>query len=282
MPTLRDIKSHMQSVSSISKVTKAMQVVAAAKSHRLKSRVDDTRNFSERSWEVLAHLAEALQAVTDDDPVFGGYADPGRLGVILMTSNRGMVGAFDQMVIAQAENHISQRGLPAQAITIGRVGREHMRRRGFTILADYSTLDDRTSIDELTPLAHTVLDGFRGRVFDELAVVYTQFGASNRLTPTVRKLLPISTDHIASKREYIFEPDADELIRELLPRVIRFQLYEAFLESQTAENTARMIAMYQATRNADDLQSDLSRRYNKVRQQSITSELNDILGGSTD
>jgi len=281
MPTLRDIKGHMQSVSSISKVTKAMQVIAAAKSHRLKSRVDDTRNFSERSWEVLAHLVEARQVAAGDDPIFGGYADPKRLGVILITSNRGMVGAFDQMVISLAENHISQRGLPTQAITVGRVGREHMRRRGFTILADYSTLDDRTSMDKLTPLAYTALDGFRGRIFDELVIVYTQFGASNRLTPQVRRLLPISTENSMSKREYIFEPDADELIRELLPRVIRFQLYEAFLESQTAENTARMIAMHQATRNADDLQSDLARRYNKIRQQAITAELNDILGGAT-
>jgi F-type H+-transporting ATPase subunit gamma len=135
-------------------------------------------------------------------------------------------------------------------------------------------------LEDLTPLARLLLDGYSEGNFDEVSIAYTRFREGTRLQPVVRQLLPIAPPQDIRPRQYIYEPSPLELLRALLPRIIRFQLYEAFLESLAAENTSRMVAMRTATSNAGDIVSDLSLSYNKARQEAITSELMDILGGT--
>jgi len=281
MPTLREIKGHMSSVQSIAKVTKALGAVSAAKAHRLMARIKNTSVFAEKSWEVLNHLASAAEPYVQENPIFCGYPSVKRTGLLLITSSRGMVGAYDHSVIALASEHLKGRDLPAKVITFGRVGRNAMLRQGYDIHADFSLLDDAARGADLTPAARVVLDGFHKRLFDEVFVVYTQFKPGSRLQPTVFQLLPIRPELSSQTHEYLYEPSQADLLMALIPRTIRFQIYRAFLEAVTAENTSRVTAMRTATKNAADLMDHLKLNYNKVRQQTVTAELIDILGGST-
>jgi len=155
-----------------------------------------------------------------------------------------------------------------------------MLREGHHIHADFGLLDDRADITAMTPVARVILDGFRDRRFDEVVIAHTQFEPGARLRPAVRQLLPLGPSAPVEWRDYIYEPDPHELLLGLLPRVIRFQLYQMFLESLMAENMSRGVAMRAATQNAADIVDRLTIGYNKARQEAITAELMDILGGS--
>ena len=155
-----------------------------------------------------------------------------------------------------------------------------MLHRGYPIHADFDHLEEKGGFAEINPVSQVVLDGFRDRVFDQVAIAYTQFGPGVRLKPTVRQLLPVRPLESPGSLRYIYEPGPREILLALLPRFVRFQLYRCFTESLAAENISRMIAMRTATRNANDLMHDLVIDYNKARQQSITAEILDIIGGS--
>jgi len=228
---------------------------------------------------VLNHLASAAEPHVQGNPVFCGYPAVERTGMLLITSNKGMVGAYDHNIIALASEHLMVRDIPAEVVTLGTVGKAAMLRRGYHIHADFSLLDDTARDADLTPVAQIVLEGFHNRVFDEFFVAYTQFKTGSRLQPTILQLLPIRP--ISAKvREYLYEPSPEDLLMALMPKIIRFQIHQAFLEAATAENASRVIAMRTATKNATDLVDHLKLNYNKVRQQTITAELVDILGGS--
>jgi len=287
MSTLREIKSHIASVSSIAQVTRALELVSTTKHHRLQLRVDSTRAFAEKSWEVLNHLTSAAEDTVRASPLFCGRSPVRRIGMLLITSDRGMVGAYHDNVIALATHTLRARALPAELVTLGKVGREAMLRAGYAIHADFK-LDDRADITDLTSVARVLLDGFAGPdastggSFDEVLIAYTQFFSGARLQPTIRQLLPVCPHpgDSGNLREYLYEPKPEELLRALLPRLIRFQVYQAFLESLAAENASRMVAMHAATQNAGSLIANLRLGYNKARQQAITAEIMDIMGGS--
>jgi len=280
VPTLRDIKSHISSVRNIAKVTRAMEMVAAARNHRLMAQVESTRVFADKSWEVLNHLAGAAESGIRENPMFCGYSQVSQIGLLLISSDRGMVGAYDANVLNMVSRYIQDHASRVQLITIGKTGREAMLRQGVPIHAEFTNLSDKIDITELTPVARVVLDGFREHVFDEVHIAYTQFREGTRLRPEIRQLLPVCPEIKQDKREYIYEPDPNELLMALLPRLIRFQIYQAFLESLAAENTARMVAMHAATQNATEIIDNLTVSYNKARQQAITAEILDILGGA--
>ncbi len=281
MSNLREIKGHISSVRSIAKVTRAMEMVATARNHRLQARVASTRAFADKSWEVLNHLASAAESVVREHPMFCGYPTVNRTGLLLITSDRGMVGAYDHNVVSLATQYIESRKLEAELITIGKMGRTMMLREGYQIHAEFSNLSEKVDITDLTPVARVLLDGFRDRIFDEVVICYTEFQSGTKLKPTIRQLLPICPGEAPSRREYIYEPDPAELLQALLPRLIRFQIFQAFLESLAAENTSRMVAMHAATQSASDIIDHLTISYNKARQQAITAEINDILGGAS-
>jgi len=279
VPSLREVREHIRSVESISKVTKALEVVSVAKRQRLEVRIDNTQGYAQKSWAVLAHLAEAAGPEIADEPLFRGRKEIRHIGAVLITSQRGMAGAYDHNVVMRAQSFASGVGVPVAFVTIGRVGREAMLRQGYKIHADLAFRDNLTLID-VTPLARLLLDSFVEGVFDRIVLIYTQFHSGARLEPTVQELLPIVSTTSKRHRSYIYEPSIEALIRSLVPRVVRFQLYQALLESFAAENASRAVAMRSATQNAQSLLEDLSLSYNKARQQAITEELRDLLGGS--
>jgi len=280
MANLRDIKGHIGSVQSIAKVTRAMEMVSAAKSHRLQARVESTRPFAEKSWEVLVHLTSAAGSCVQENPMFCGYSDVGSTGLVLMTSNRGMVGRYNHELVSLATRYLETYEREAEVIAIGRTGRDAMLRQGYHVHADFSHFSDSDDITALAPVTQVLLDGFEERHFDEVVLVYTEFHTALRVNPRLRQLLPLCPDVSASARDYIYEPNPEELLLALTPRLIRFQVYQALLESLAAENAARRTAMHAASQNASELIDDLTVSYNKARQQSITTELLEVLGGS--
>jgi F-type H+-transporting ATPase subunit gamma len=305
MPSLRDIRRHVQSVHSINKVTKAMEVVALARNRRLTALSESSRGFAELSWRVLQHLAEAAGPELADLPVYRGRSAIGALGLVVFTSDRGMVGGYNHKVLTLVTNYLNQRhaqddSLRIELITVGRIGRNHWasstRPPYVHLHADLPLPSERQGIDAFTALARLVLDGFAQGNLDQIAVAYTQARSGALLQPAIRHLLPLAQADTAQGQAlaatakgrrrsgtpvtYLYEPEPEELLRTLLPRIIRFQLYEAYLQSRVAENTSRMFAMRSATQNGQELIDQLATTYNKARQQAITSELLDIIGGS--
>jgi F-type H+-transporting ATPase subunit gamma len=281
MSTLREIKGHISSVGSIAQVTRAMELVSAAKGHRISDRVESTRPFATKSWEVLNHLAAAAQQQVREDPLFCGYAQITTIGTILITSNRGMAGAYNQNVIELALQAASSAATPMEFVTIGRVGREAVLRTGHRIHADFSDLTDTAEIAAITPVARVVMDGFRDKGYGQVSIAYTPFERGKPSQPVIRQILPVCPEVPGQIRQYIYEPAPEELLLTLVPRLVRFQIYQAFLESLAAENMARRLAMHAATRNAQDIMEHLKISHNKVRQQTITREIADILGAQT-
>ena len=276
MASLREIKRHIASVQSISKITGAMEVVAEARIRRLRAREEATTAFALRSWQVLNHLAAAAEDEGREDPVFTGYADVSHIGILLITSGRGLVGAYNENVISLAIEFAQSQSAAIEMITVGRTGREAMLRRGYPIHADFAS-EERLELHDIAAVAQVILDGFEQRTFENVVMAYTQFGRGTTLRPTLRQLLPLTPSEMTGRRNYIYEPQPKRLLDALLPRIIRFQIYHAYLEAVIAENAARRAAMHAATQNADDLIAQLHLGYNKARQEHITAELMDIL-----
>ena len=277
MANLRQIRRHINSVQSIAKTTSAMEVVSTAKNLRIESRVANARLFAATSWELLTHLAWADEEAVRANPLFCGYDQIDSVGMILITSNKGLVGSYNHNLLAQALRVVEHR--PAvKAITLGRQGQLAMLRRGVPIHADVHLPEERVELDDLAPVAQIAIEGMNQRQFDEVVLIHTLYHEGARLQVTTRRLLPVCPEAPTERRNYVYEPEPEELFRSLLPRVIRFQLFEAYMESLVAENVSRMVAMRAATQNADDVIKDLTLAYNKARQQAITAEMADLLG----
>jgi len=195
-----------------------------------------------------------------------------------VSSDRGMAGDFDQAITTAALHFARDCDAPVHLLTIGKQGRDIMLHLGYKVYADW-TLSANAQLAEVAPVSQALLDGFGAGAFDEAHITYTQFHGGARFSPTTRRLLPASPSN-ARPQQYIYEPDPHTLLQELLPMILRFQVFQAVLESMTAETAARMVAMRTATRNADELVVHLRSSYNKVRQQAITGEMLDILAGS--
>jgi len=293
MPTsLRDIRRHMQSVQRIRKVTRAMEIVSMARNRRLQTLLRQSQAFAEMSWRVIGHLAQASTPAVRQHPVYAGYGTHDNLGIVLFTSDGGMVGSYNHDMLRYLDRYLDDQrqrspDYVAHIITIGKSGRAHFvgpdSSPYATLHADIPTPGSSQGIEAFTPVAKLLLDSYSSGAFDHLAIAYSQARSGALLRPRIRTLLPLgdlaSEASDASPIDYIYEPEPDELIRSLLPRVIRFQLFEAHLQAQVAENTARSMAMRSATQNGQELIQELEMTYNKARQETITSELVDLMAG---
>ena len=309
MPSLRDTRRHIQSVESINKLTKAMAVVSMARSHRLRSLVENCRGFAVMSWQVLVRTVMSAENDVREMPLFRGYGSQSRLGLALITSDRGMVGPYNHNIVQFVSDYLQRRQqeLPefeAHLITIGRIGRERLLETHamphVRLHADIASPSSGDGIASFTPIARLLLDGFAQGTFDHIAIAYTQPRNGALVQAKIRQLLPLCNimqvkaemlpvgieaardqqEHLVASTEYIYEPSPRDLLKTLLPRVIRCQIYKAYLESLVAENASRTVAMRSATKNGDQLIARLRLTYNKVRQETITSDLLDIIGGS--
>jgi F-type H+-transporting ATPase subunit gamma len=279
MASLRDIRRRIRGVRSTAQITKAMELVAASRMRRAQQRVVAARPYAETMRTFIAELS-AVAAGQSADELHPLLEQRGvdTVGIILLTTDRGLCGALNTNTIRRASELILAQTQTVELLTIGRKGQDFMARRGYTIFASVTGLGDRPSYDQVIPIGRNVMDSFMERRMDECYLVYPEFVSTLTQRPKVQKILPIAPagDAPAKSIDYIFEPDPKSILEELLPRYVEVLIYEAILEMQASEQSARMVAMRNANQNAQDLIKDLTLVYNKTRQAAITREVTEI------
>jgi F-type H+-transporting ATPase subunit gamma len=289
MANAREVKQRIKSVKSISQVTRALQAVSASKVRRAIDQLEDTRPYSVKAWQVLQHIAGQPDRSTLH-PLLEKRPEVQNILSIVISGDRGLAGAYNSNVIRAADEWARTITVPVKYITIGRRGRDQLLRRGREILAEFSNLPPQPSYLDISAVGRIAVDQFLAEEADEVYLIYTQFINRMNHKPQVKKLLPLETDidervksfedDIALTGGYIFEPDQQSILEEILPRFTMLQVFHAVIESLASEHSARMVAMKNATDNATDLADALQLDYNKARQQAITNEMLDIAGGA--
>ena len=299
MATERDIKRRIRSVKNISQVTKAMEAVSASKMLRAQQQVEATRPYASKAWELLSFLSRIRSTQALDQPLLQ-QREIRRVGFLLITADRGLAGGLNSNMIRLAARSITQwedEGKAVELITVGRKGRDWMRRYGPPIRAEFIGIGDRPVSDYLGgeegasdsraasvgPITRVIVDDFANERYDAVYLGFTTFINTINQQPTVRQLLPIvpedeSVSTLAA--DYIFEPDATTVLNQVLFQFTEVQILQALYEAIASEHSARMVAMRNATDAAEELIGDLTLTYNKARQQSITMALLDIAGAA--
>ncbi|MGB8644122.1 MAG: ATP synthase F1 subunit gamma [Anaerolineae bacterium] len=283
MPTIRQIRQRIKSVKNISQVTRAMQMISASKMRRAQNAVTASRSYSEKAREVLTYVATEPGRSKHLHPLLEERTQVSSIAIVLFTADRGLAGAYNMNIIRKTVDFCKQQTAPVKFITVGRRGRDLMRRMGYTVVADFSGMGDRPQMSQISALARGTMDEFLEHRVDQIYLAYTDFVNVLRQIPTVKQVLPIP--EAQRKREgpeavYLYEPAAEQILAQVLPRFVQVQIYQALLESIASEHAARMVAMRNATDNANDLIESLTLLRNKVRQTAITKEMLDIAGGA--
>jgi F-type H+-transporting ATPase subunit gamma len=285
MASTREIRRRIRSVRNIAKVTKAMETVAASKMRKAQQQVLATRPYAAKSWEVLTHLTRLGAAAAAEHPLLQ-EREVESITLLLVTADRGLAGAYNSNIIRRAAQQIHQweqvEGKSVSLVTVGRKGRDWMLRHGPPLRAEFTGLGDRPTSYDIAPVAGVVIDDFIGGNSDAVYLAFTDFVNTLRQEPEIRQLLPIVPvmPGAAIPADYIFEPDPQTILGEVLRGITELQILQAVYEAIASEQSARMVAMRNATDAANDLIGDLTLSYNKARQEAITKELLDIVGGT--
>ncbi len=282
--SFREIRGRIRSVKNISQITRAMEMVAASRMRRAISRVTATRPYSERIGAVIANLAGGAGTSEGDDkfPLLDQRPIK-RVAIILVTTDKGLCGALNSNVIRRASRYIlNEAGVPVEVIAVGKKGRDFMVRYRRDVVAEFTTLGDYPTLAQVSPIAQVAVDDFISGKVDAVYLIYTRFINTLSQRPEMQQLLPVQAPEQASSMagDVIFEPSAGAVLNALLPRYVDQQVYRAILESIASEQSARMVAMRNATDNARDLVSELTLSLNKARQARITNEVSEISAGA--
>ena len=281
MPSVREIRRRIRSVENTAKITKAMSMIAASKMRRTQETALQGRPYSERLRALLSNLAAQERDEDDLHPLLR-RRELSNVTIVLITPDRGLTGGLHSKINRAAAQFILDQSASARLVTIGRKGRDFMARTGQDVQAVFTDLGDRPSILDVTPAASIVIDDFTAERVDAVYIAYADFVSTTVQTPVVRPLLPVVPADLKPEEAvgYIYEPTGDRVLSELLPRFVELELYHAVLESVASEQSARMVAMRNATDNANEMIVDLTLEMNKARQENITTELLDIVGGA--
>ena len=290
MASAREMRLRIKSVKNISQVTRALEAVSAAKVRKAIQALTATRSYATKAWQVLRHITNQPGSL-NLHPLLTARANPKNALVIVMTADRGLAGAYNTNIIRYVLQRFDKYHLPVKYITVGRKGRDLLLRMRKPVLADFSNLPSAPKFSAVSAIGRLVVDDFIKGEVDEVFLIYTDFVNMVRQVTTLKKLLPLeieNAEQLVQEFEprtgpvaaYEFEPDQKEILDEMIPRFTALQIYQAILESQASEHAARMVAMRNATENAKELVSALQLAYNKVRQQAITNDILDIVGGA--
>jgi F-type H+-transporting ATPase subunit gamma len=276
----RDIRRRIGSVKNIKQITRAMQFVAASKLKRAQDATLAARPYSEKLDEVLADIAAVLDG--EDHPLLAKPKSERRL-IVLITTDRPLSGPLNTNIVRFIARDIVDKPGDLALVTVGRKGRDAMRRSGVPLEAHFATFGDRPAFADVLPLARLVTDAFLAGTFGRVDIVYSQWVSTLVQRPTTLTILPIQpakdTEGIPGN-QFIFEPSAGAVLERLLPRFVATRLFQAVLEAKASEESSRMVAMKNATENAEELIEDLTLSYNKVRQANITREMIEIASGA--
>jgi F-type H+-transporting ATPase subunit gamma len=280
MASQRDIRRRIGAVRNIKQITRAMQFVAASKLKRAQDSTLAARPYSDMIDEVLADLATVLSG--EDHPLLAEREGGKRL-IVLITTDRGLAGPLNTNTIRYAAREITEHKGDLAVVTVGRKGRDAMRRAGVPMEAHFAGFGDRPTFADVIPLARLIADDYLAGKFNHVDIVYSRFVTTLTQRPERDQLLPIQPSEDTAGipgNQFIFEPNASAVLQQLLPRYVATRLFQAVLEAKASEESSRMVAMKNATENAEDLIDDLTLSYNKVRQSNITREMIEIASGA--
>lgn len=282
MASLRDIKSRITSTKKMSQITKAMQMVSAAKMNRAEQNARSFVPYMEKIQEVTTSVAAG--AKDSNHPMLKSRPVK-RTGYIVITADRGLAGSYNSNVLRQLHQTIKSRHKSNDEfaiIALGRVGRDFFKKRGMNVILDIVGLHDQPAFADIKDFTNKAVNMFADGAFDELYLYYSHYVNAIKYDVTEKKLLPFEdlTSNSGKLTSYEFEPSAEEILEVLLPQYAESLIYGAVLDSKASEHAARMTAMKSATDNANDIIHNLSLSYNRARQAAITQEITEIVGGA--
>ena len=289
MANAREVRLRIRSVKNIAQVTRALQAVSASNVRKAMAAMLRTRPYATKAWQVLTHIAGQPGRATLH-PLLTPRAEDRNELVVLVTGDRGLAGAYTSNVVRFAIQRFSSKEIPVSYISIGRKGRDMLIRRRRNVIAEFSHLPAAPSFTDVSAIGRLAVDEFLSGKADRVYLVYTDFINMVKQVPAIKQLLPleigIGEGRVIAFEQmkkataaYIYEPNEEEILDEIVPRFTALQVYQAIMESLASEHAARMVAMKNATDSATELAGALQLELNKVRQQGITSEILDIVGG---
>lgn len=294
MAGTKEIKRRIKSVKNTKKITKAMELVAASKMKRAVNATLASRLYANYSWDLLTSLSGKLDEITH--PFFTG-TDGSKSLIVLVTSNRGLCGSYNSQAIKKALLILKNKDTNIEIISVGKKGDGAMRRIGQNIIASFIEIPDNATLSDIRPLSELITRKYRDGEYKNVRIIYTDFISALTQKANIRKILPISKEEIkevieslAEERNkeilkddssvtYIFEGDVNKLIEMLAEKLVRMQIYQMILESSASEQSARMVAMKNASEAAGEMIDDLTLVFNKARQAGITQEISEISAG---
>ena len=289
MPSLKDLKNRIESVKNTRKITKAMQMVAAAKLRRAQDAAEAARPYADRMGAVVAELSRAAETSDRAPKLLTGTGQDRVHLLVVMTSERGLAGGFNSSIVKLARHaveHLLAEGKEVKILTVGKKGREQLRRDHGDRIIGHVDLSEvkRIGYDNAAEIAEQLLERFEAGEFDVASLFYNTFGSVISQVPTEKQVIPVKVDEEAQaagpSRLYDYEPGEVDILMELMPMSLATQVFAALLENAASEQGARMTAMDNATRNAGDMIDRLTTVYNRSRQAAITKELIEIISGA--
>jgi F-type H+-transporting ATPase subunit gamma len=284
MPGSKEIRTKIKSVQNTRKITKAMEMVAASKMRRAQERMRTARPYGEKIRNVAANISHANPEYRH--PFVVARDTVKRVGIIVVTADKGLCGGLNTNVLRLALNHIKEweaQGEELEVCAIGNKGLGFMQRLGAKVVSHVTGLGDRPHMEKLIGAVKVMLDGYTEDRFDRLMIFYTRFINTMKQEPVMEQLLPLTGDALGvpgGSWDYIYEPDAKAVLDQVMTRYIEALIYQAVAENMASEQSARMVAMKAASDNAGNVIDELTLVYNKSRQASITKELSEIVGGA--
>lgn len=288
MASLKDVRTRIDSVNSTRQITSAMKMVAASKLRKSQNAVNNMRPYAAKLNEILHNLTDSLSE--DSQEVFSKERDLKKVLLVVITSNRGLCGAFNSNVIKAAQRLLVDEYPKLHAagkvdiMTIGKKSTDYFSKKNYKHIGNYDQLFNELNFENALPIAEELTQRFADNEYDRIILIYNQFKSAATQIVTTEQLLPIISEEDKpenkTKTDYLFEPDKQEIVEQLIPIVLNVQFYKALLDSYAAEHGARMLAMSQATDNATELIKELKLQYNKARQAAITGEILEIVGGA--
>jgi len=287
MGNLKEIRTRITSVKSTKQITSAMKMVSAAKLKKAQDAVINLRPYAGKLHQILFHINQSIEQ--EEENIYSRKEIPEKILIVSITSNKGLCGAFNANVIKQVSNLVFEEYIGehkngnVSVFSIGKKGTEYYHSKGFDLLGFNNKLLDELNFSNAAPLIEDIMNRYARKEFDKVIVVYNRFKNAGVQILTAEQYLPIELPKDVKSDEnmdYLFEPTKEYIVKELIPKSLKIQLYEALLESVAAEHGARMTAMHKATDNAAGLIRELQLHYNKARQAAITNEILEIVGGA--
>ena len=278
---MKEIKERIDSVKSTSQITNAMNIVSSTKFKRFQVLTLKSRNYARAVNEAFDNLVASLTG--NKFVIFDGKTEVKRVGIIVMTSDRGLCGSFNSNTFRRLESmkkEFQKEGKDVSVITIGRKAKEYCKNRDINVDSEYTQMIPETMFETGKKISEDVVQFYLNDFYDEVYMIYSKFVSAVEYNIQVEKLLPIEKKEGLPTKEYVFEPSEEEVLNSFVPQVLNIKLYQSLLENSASEHSARMSAMKQANDNASEMIRNLEVQYNRERQGKITQELTEIISGS--